>query len=231
MSFACVGMFNGMMGFDPTTALAGGESDSDMAEKLSQMAALSMGAGMSGMEDMQLHSKLLEMYGQAAMGQPSTSTSVAKEPGERSPTPSASHHHHRKAATITKPSTHDSDNAPEDDQPEDLSIKSRADGDTHSQCHSSDGRLSSASCHQELGEKTALDRSDTPGDRESQLSTEEQTIVSPPGTDEKQGDTNHPDAISSQKLLVESSVQSPASASTELAADSVEPDESEDRAT
>ena len=174
------------------------------------------------------------------MSQPSTSTPVSKEPGERSPTPSASHHHHhRKAATITKPNTHDSDNPPEDDQPEDLSIKSKADGDGQSQCPSSDGRLSSASCHQDsVNERVTTAHPDMAAEsitgRESQLSNsnDERATLSPSGTEERCRDSlsEHSDT-SHKKQPAKSAALSPGSASNEQIGNSSEQTELNDKVT
>lgn len=156
MWFTFLGLFNGMMGLDPSmfgggaAAGGGGEMDSDTMEKLSALAS-SMGS-VNVMEDLQMRSKMLEeLYSRAATtgglsAESSTPSSTAaattsQEPGERS---SPSHTRHRKSATatITKPATSTVDATKSSDQPEDLSVKSKASTSGEAEGRSS-SRLSS----------------------------------------------------------------------------------------
>ena len=185
-----VGLMNGLMGFDPATmaalsaatgAAAGGEMDTDMAEKLAAMSA-----SMNMMEDLQMRSKMLEeLYGRAATSAAlggdltaaaaaSTSAAASKEPGETTPSPAPSHSSaaaahsrggkHRKSATVTKSSavTASADTVDPDDQPEDLSMKSSSKTDA-----GSEGRLSRESV---LRDDTADKQSEQGEDRFSRLS-------------------------------------------------------------
>lgn len=144
-------MMNGMMGLDPATAAAlsaaaGGEMDSDTLEKLATMNAsmMSMNANMNMMEDLQIRSKMLEeLYGRAATASSlggdlsafaaasaAAAASTSKEPGETSASSPAPSHSsapahsksksRKSAATVTKGEPSDT----QDDQPEDLSMKS-----------------------------------------------------------------------------------------------------------
>lgn len=152
--FCYTGMLNGMMGFDTSSLTGAGDMDADSAEKLAAMAA-SMGSNMNIMEELQMRSKMLEeMYGRAATATTSTSSSTTanKEPGETSASTSRSHHH-RKSATVTKASI---ETQQVDEQPEDLSIRSKSDAkESSSRDPSSEGRVSRTS-----GSEVAADQSD-----------------------------------------------------------------------
>lgn len=138
-----LGMLNGLLGFDPNAlaaaAGAGVEMDADMAEKLAAMSA-----SMNMMEDMQMRNKALEeIYGRipasSGFGESSAPSTSTKEPGETSPSVSKQS---RKSATVTKHSNTSNETAGDEEQPEDLSLKPKAEGDSASAVPSTEGRTS-----------------------------------------------------------------------------------------
>lgn len=186
-------MFNGLMGLDPSTALAaasaGGEMDVEMAEKLASMSA----AGMN-LVDMQTNTKLLEeLYARTMMGSSlggeasaAPSTSAVKEPGETSPSVSK---HRYKSATVTKPSSSSTKNERGEELPEDLSIKTKADAETASVTLSNEGRLSRVSDTVEGHVSDGNDNRSTSRASEHRDSVRSGHSPRPDSKSPKQGDT------------------------------------------